>query len=130
LFFPAQIRQVLRQWRAGFPLTTIGDTDVQIVQGRGADNTRVKLFFEQKTGLLSRQLRYANTIVGTNPIQIDYRDYRDVSGVKMPFRWTVTWTNGQSIYQVTEVQPDVAIDAGKFAKPAPAVLAPAKAVAR
>ena len=130
LFFPAQIRQALSQWRSGFPITTVGDTDVQVIEGTGAGRTRVKLFFDEKTGLLTRQLRYSSTAVGTNPIQIDYADYREVNGVKRPFRWIVTWTNGQSTYQVNEFQPGAAIDAGKFAKPAPAVLAPAKSVAR
>jgi len=130
LWFPAQIKQALSQWRSGFPITSIGDADVQVIQGMGAGKTRVKLYFDQKTGLLTRQLRYSATAVGTNPIQIDYADYRDVNGVKRPFRWIVTWTNGQSTYQVNEFQSGVAIDAGKFRKPAPAVLAPAKAVAR
>jgi len=130
LFFAGQIRQALSQWRSGFPITTIGDSDVQVIEGRGAGRTRVKLFFDDKTGLLARQLRYSGTAVGTNPIQIDYADYREVNGVKRPFRWTVTWTNGQSTYLVNEFQSGVAIDAGKFAKPAPAVLAPAKSVAR
>jgi Photosynthetic reaction centre cytochrome C subunit len=130
LCFPVQIKQALSQWRAGFPVTTIGDRDVQLIQGLGPGKTRVKLFFDQKTGLLTRQLRYSATAVGTNPIQIDYSDYREVNGVKRPFRWIVTWTNGQSTYQVNDYQSGVAIDAGKFAKPAPAVLAPARAVAR
>lgn len=130
LFFPYKIKEALSQWRTGFPLTAIGDSDVQPIEGTGADKTRVKLFFDQKTGLLARQLRYSATTVGTNPIQIDYVDYRDVKGIKLPFRWTVTWTNGQSTWQVNEIETDVAIDSGKFAKPAPAVLNPAKAVAR
>lgn len=130
LLFPAQVKQALSQWRSGFPITSIGDSDVQVIEGRGPGKTRVKLFFDQKTGLLARQLRYSTTAVGTNPIQIDYSDYRDVNGIKRPFRWIVTWTNGQSTYQVNEFQTGVAIDAGKFAKPAPAVLAPAKAVPR
>jgi len=130
LFFPAQIKQALSQWRAGFPVTSIGDNDVQVIQGIAAGKTRVKLFFDQKTGLLSRQLRYSGTVVGTNPIQIDYGDYRDISGVKMPFRWTVTWTNGQSIYEVGEIQTLVAIDGGRFSRPAPAVVTPAKATGR
>lgn len=129
LWFPARMKQALNRWRSGFPITTIGDTDVQVIEGVGADKTRVKLFFDQKTGLLVRQLRYSSTAVGTNPIQIDYADYREAGGAKRPFRWIVTWTNGQSTYQVNEFQSGVAIDAGKFAKPAPAVLAPAKAVA-
>jgi hypothetical protein len=129
LFFPAGIKNALTQWRAGFPITSIGDSDVQVIEGMGAGRTRVKLFFDQKTGLLTRQLRYSITAVGTNPIQIDYADYRDVNGVKRPFRWIVTWTNGQSTYQVNEYQSDIEIDNGKFAKPSPAKLAPAKAVA-
>jgi photosynthetic reaction center cytochrome c subunit len=130
LFFPAQIAQALSQWRSGFPVTSIGDSDVQVIEGMGTGRTRVKLFFDQKTGLLVRQLRYSRTAVGTNPIQIDYADYREVNGVKRPYRWTVTWTNGQSVYQVNELQSNVEIDKGRFEKPAPAVLLPAKAVVR
>jgi len=129
LFFPSQIRQALSQWRAGFPQTSVGDKDAQVVEGVGPGKTRVKLFFDLQTGLLIRQLRYVRTIIGTNPWQIDYADYRDVQGVKLPWQWTVTWTNGQSTWRVAEVLPDAVIPAGRFAKPAPAVLAPAKSAA-
>ena len=57
-------------------------------------------------------------------------DYRDVDGVKLPHQWIVTWTNGQSTWRVSDIWPDVEIPAARFAKPAPAVLAPAKSVAR
>ena len=129
LFFPNQIRQALSQWRSGFPVTTVGDTGVQVIEGTGVGKTPVKLFFDQKTGLLVRQVRYSNTAVGANPIQIDYADYRDVSGVKLPFRWTVTWTNGQSIYEISEIKPNAGVDNSKFLKPAPARVTP-KAAAR
>jgi photosynthetic reaction center cytochrome c subunit len=130
LLVPAQIKQTLSQWRAGFPVTTIGDADVQVIQGVGEGKTRVKLFFDQKTGLLVRQLRYSTTAVGTNPIQIDYADYRDEGGIKIPFRWTVTWTNGQSTYEIGDLRLDAAIDGSRFSKPAPAVVTPAKAGGR
>ena len=126
----AQIKQALNQWRAGFPVASVGDSDAQIVEGRGEGKTRIKLFFDQKTGLLLRQLRYSVTLAGTNPIQIDYADYRDVGGAKLPFRWTVTWTNGQSTYEIGEIQAGVPIDDGKFSKPAPAVVKPAKKAAQ
>src|SRR5438067_449932 len=93
--------------------------------------SRVKLFFDKETGLLSRVVRYSKTIVGSVPIQMDYSDYREVAGVKMPFQWRLTWTDGQSMYILDDVQPNVAIDPAKFAKPvAPAapVVAPAKVV--
>jgi outer membrane lipoprotein-sorting protein len=53
-------------------------------------------------------------------LQTDYSDYREVAGVKMPFHWTVTWTDGQSTTELSAMQPNVPIDAAKFAKPPPA----------
>jgi outer membrane lipoprotein-sorting protein len=40
----------------------------------------------------------------------------------MPFHWTVTWTDGKSTIELSDVQPNVLIDASKFAQPAPAVV--------
>jgi photosynthetic reaction center cytochrome c subunit len=130
VFFPAGIKQTLASWRVGFPVTSIGDREVQIVQGTGAGKLRVKLYFDRESGILVREVRYAATIVGINPTQIDYSDFRSIpgAGVKMPFRWTVTWTNGQSNIELSDVQTNVPIDAAKFAKPAPAVVTPVKAV--
>ena len=42
----------------------------------------------------------------------------------MPFHVVVTWTDGQSIIELNEVQPNVAVDAAKFAQPAPSVVKP------
>jgi hypothetical protein len=128
LCFSAGIKQALAQWRNGFPVTTIEDREVQVIQGIAGGGSRVKLYFDSKTGLLARQLRYTNTIVGTIPIQIDYSDYREVAGVKMPFHWIVTWTGGQSIMELNAVQANASIEATKFSRPAPAVVT--KAVAR
>lgn len=125
LFFPVEIEQALSRWRSGFPQTSIGDQDVQVISGTAPGRTRVKLFFDVKTGLLVRQLRYSGTVVGTNPYQIDYSDYREVGGEKLPYQWIVTWTNGQSTWRVHQFQADPAIPDTRFDKPAPAVLAPA-----
>ncbi|MGA2715007.1 MAG: photosynthetic reaction center cytochrome c subunit family protein [Bryobacteraceae bacterium] len=119
LSFPAQIKQTLSQWRAGFPATMIDDRLVLVVQGITSGRSRVKLFFDKESGLLVRQVRYVDTPVGIVPAQVDYADYRDVSGVKMPYRLTLTWTDGRSTIELSEVQPNVPIDASKFAKPAP-----------
>jgi len=119
LSFPQQIKQTLKDWRTGFPSTMIDDKDVDVVQGSNPDNTPVKFYFEKKTGLLLRQVRYTDTALGLNPAQVDYADYRDVSGVKMPFRLTVTWTDGRSTIVFSELRANVPIDAARFAKPAP-----------
>jgi outer membrane lipoprotein-sorting protein len=130
LLFPAKIKDALTNWRGGFPETALEDREVQVIQGTGAGKTRVKLYFDKESGLLLRQVRYVETKVGTNPLQIDYKAYRAVNGVKLPYAWTVTWTNGQSTYEVREYQANAPIDASRFAKPAPAVVAPPKPVAQ
>jgi hypothetical protein len=118
LSFPGQIKQLLSNWTANFSPTSLDDdTVVNVVQGMQPDNTPVKFFFDQKTGLLRRQVRYSDTPIGLNPAQIDYEDYRDVAGVKMPFKITVTWTDGRSEIELTRVQPNVAVEASRFAKP-------------
>jgi len=120
LAIPTAIKQALGQWRAGFPKAVIGDREVQIVQGIATGGSRVKLFFDKQSGLLVRVVRYTDTAVGVIPSQTDYSDYREVAGVKLPFRWIVTWTDGQSTVELSDVQPNVVIDASKFARPAPA----------
>jgi hypothetical protein len=119
LSFPGRIKQALTNWRAGFPEVSIDDQDVQVIEGTSGGKSLVKLYFDKKSGLLVRQVRYADTVVGLNPTQIDYSDYRNISGVKLPFRWTVTWTDGLSRFEMKEVLPNVQIDPSKFAKPAP-----------
>jgi photosynthetic reaction center cytochrome c subunit len=117
LSFPGLIKQALGRWRVGFPETAIDDHEVEVVQGTTAGGSRVKLFFDKMTGLLVRLVRYTTTVVGIVPTQIDYSDYREVAGVKMPFHWTMTWTSGQSTTELSEVQANVPVDAGKFGKP-------------
>jgi Photosynthetic reaction centre cytochrome C subunit len=97
LAFPSKLKQALTDWRTGFPTTTIDDREVEVVQAM-AGGSRVKLFFDKETGLLSRVVRYSKTIVGSVPVQMDYSDYREVAAVKIPFQWRVTWTDGQSTY--------------------------------
>jgi len=117
LSFPALLKQDLSKWHAGFPPVTIDDRAVQVVEGTAAGGTHVKLFFDKQSGLLVRQARFIDTMVGLVPLHVDYSDYRAVSGVKMPFKWTVTWVDGQSTTELTDVQPNAAVPAAKFAKP-------------
>jgi photosynthetic reaction center cytochrome c subunit len=117
LSFPAQIKQAFNTWRVG--ATAIDDVEVKVVQGTNPRQPPVNFYFDE-SGLLVRVVRFMDTAVGRVPTQIDYSDYREVAGVKMPFKWIVTWTNGQATTELSEVQPNVAIPATRFARPAPA----------
>ena len=114
--FPAQIQKAFSQWQV--TSTTIDDRKIQVVQGMNAGQLPVNLYFDD-SGLLVRLVRWNKVAVGTLPIQIDYSDYRDVAGVKIPFHTVETWTDGQDTFELSNVQVNVPIDAGKFATPAP-----------
>ncbi len=116
--FPSEIQQAFSQWKVGFP-TFIDDREVQVIQGTNPGQGQVNLYFDDESGLLVRLVRYTETKIGTVPTQVDYADYRDVSGVLMPFHSIVTWTNGQATIEFEEIQPNVPIDAARFATPAP-----------
>ena len=117
LLFPARIKQALGNWRVGARIV-IGDREVHPVQGTTAGGATATLCFDSESGLLVRLVRFAESPVGRIVTQVDYADYREVSGVRMPFRWTVSWLNGRSTFELSEVQPNLPIDAAKFVRPA------------
>ncbi len=118
LMFPAQLKGAFANWRVS--ASGIDDKLVRVLQGTNPRQPPVNFYFDNATGLLVRVLRFADTAVGRVPFQVDYSDYRDVAGVKIPHKWILTWTNGQATSQLTNVQANAAIDASRFARPAPA----------
>lgn len=117
LSFPGRIKQALTRWRVG-PLISVGDRDVRVVQGLNAGGAPVKLYFDEESGLLVRVLRYTSLPLGRIPVEIDYGDYRDVSGVKLPFHWRMRWTDGELNFNLKELRPNVPVEATRFARPA------------
>ncbi len=123
LAFPARIRQTLANLHTGSP-QIVNDMRVQVIQGTAGtapNQIMVTLYFDPETGLLLRMRRYAAGAVGRTPTQYDYSDYRDVNGVKLPFKWTEMWLDGRESVELSSVQTNVAIDAARFNKPAPSV---------
>jgi photosynthetic reaction center cytochrome c subunit len=118
LSLPAGIKQAITRPVVGS--TSIDDKDVMLVQGTAnGGRSSIKLYFDKQSGLLVRQVRFADTIIGRVPIQVDYSDYRDVAGagVKLPFHVITTWTDGRSDVLLTSAETNVAIDAAKFNQP-------------
>jgi len=112
-----RLKEIFRQFRPGRP-EKIGDTEVVVLNAQRPNLPPVRLYFDAKTGLLVRMVRLANTAVGRNPTQIDYADYREVDGVKMPFRWTLSRPNNRFTIQLSEVKQNVPIEDSRFTKPA------------
>ena len=88
------------------------------VVGQREGKPPVQLYFDQESGLLVRLVRYGETALGWLPTEIDYTDYRDVDGVKIPYRWTLARPSGRFTIQIADVRQNVAIDDAKFVKPA------------
>lgn len=137
LSFPGQIKQTLTKLRVSLP-TTISDLPapssqasteenagigqdrlVDVVQGNGPRDLLVTLYFDHESGLLLRVVRYSKSPIGRVPTLIDYSDYRDVDGIKLPFRMTFAWLNGRDAIRLNEVRTNVPIDPAVFGKPAP-----------
>jgi photosynthetic reaction center cytochrome c subunit len=137
LSFPGQIKQILTNLKTGPPGTitdlpapssqsslqkdvTLGQThDVDVVQGAGPRGLLVTLYFDRKTNLLLRELRYGNSPIGRVPTQIDFADYRDVNGIKLPFRITYAWLDGRDSIVLNDIKTNAPVSEAKFGRPAP-----------
>lgn len=99
----------------------IGDREVLVLRGTNTANKREHLYFDVQTALLMRRIVFTPTPIGVIPEQIDYEDYRDVEGIKMPFTIRVSSVdpNLTSTRQFTEIKINVPVDEVKFNKPAP-----------
>jgi hypothetical protein len=97
----------------------IDGKDVYVLRGLGIDGKGERLFFDTQTGLLLRRITSTPTIVGLIPEQVDYEDYRDVDGIKLPF--TIRVLSIDSFYSSTrtfsEIKLNLPIDESKFNKP-------------
>jgi len=95
----------------------VADHEAYVVIGRREGKPPLQLYFDEQSGLLVRLVRFGETPLGRMPTQIDYADYREVDGVKIPLRWTLARPGGRFTIQVSEVKQNVPVDDAKFAKP-------------
>ena len=123
MWFPASIRTAFPQWKVS--RTAIADKEVQVVQGFEGGQPRANFYFDD-TGLLIRMVRWTLTPVGFVPTEIDFKDYRDVAGVKVPFSRTVSQTYMQMTVELSDIQFGAQVDNSRFARPMPGGLPPAK----
>ena len=115
-YLVADLKTLFPQLRRGRSMEIAG-VMCDSLSGSKPGQPPVTLYFDQKTGLLLRMVRSAQTPMGRMPTQIDYADYREVDGVKTPWRWTLSRPNGRFTIQLKEVKNNIPIDDSKFTKP-------------
>jgi Photosynthetic reaction centre cytochrome C subunit len=91
---------------------TIDGKDALIVRIPGDDGTPQTLYFDAGTGLLIRQVVNRQTVLGPDPEQTDFEDYRDVGGVKVPFVVKTSYIDDNHLgttRKLTEVRNNVEV---------------------
>ena len=98
----------------------IGDRDAYLLQGVNATGNPEKLYFDAETGLLVRRVFYNKTWLGLDPMQIDYLDYREVDGVKLPFTIETSYLDNSHLNttrRFSQIKHNVPLDDAKFDPP-------------
>jgi photosynthetic reaction center cytochrome c subunit len=116
LYFPQHVKSLYKKFTT-LPGEKIDNHDTWLVVGRSEGQPPLRLYLDKDSGLLVRLIRYAETPLGRNPTQIDYTDYRDADGLKIPYKWTLARPGGRFAIQVTDVQQNVPVDDAKFNPP-------------
>lgn len=114
---PNQIKNAFPSWRVG-PEDTVNGRDVYVVQGTAPGGGVLgTLYFDKQTHLLVRFVRRTPSPVGRITIQQDYDDYKDVDGIKFPFKYSFLWLDGRFTAEISDVKVNVPIDPAKFGQP-------------
>jgi len=116
LQFPLHIRQYYTELHVEYP-EKIGERESYVLLCVRESQPPAKFYFDAQSSLLVRLVRYKESALGLNPEQIDYSDYRDVNGVQLPFRITISQPTSNSIIQIDEVQENVPVNDTKFSRP-------------
>lgn len=99
----------------------IGNREAFVVKAvRVKDKQSETLYFDKQTGLLLRRTVFTETVLGLNPEQTDFEDYRDVGGVIMPLTARVSYLDDNH-YGTTrnfiEIKNNVSVSDEKFSPP-------------
>jgi hypothetical protein len=95
----------------------IEDREAYVVVGQREAKPPIRLYFDEQSGLLVRLVRFGETALGWLPTQIDFADYRELNGTKIPYRWTLARPSGRFTVQVNDAKQNVPIEDAKFVKP-------------
>ncbi len=115
---PVDAKSLRGKWKPA-PGETIDGHATNLLVGQTEGQPPLRLYFDAQTGLLVRLIRYVETPLGRLPTQVDYADYRDADGAKIPYRWSISRPGNRFTIQVEQLQQNVPVDDSKFAPPPP-----------
>jgi len=92
----------------------VRDREAYVVGATSRDDSREKLYFDVESGLLVRRSLAFKTAFGSIPEVMDFDDYRDVEGVKLPFQ--ITWSRPPFgfVRKLTSIKLNTLLDGARF----------------
>jgi len=96
---------------------TVGDRQTYVIEATAQDGAVGKMYFDTQSGLLLRDEAPYVTEDGKGVLQIDYEDYREVDGVKLPFVWHEASPDFDHVIKFEEIRHNLPIEDSKFEKP-------------
>jgi len=100
------------------PKARLHGRDVYVIEGKPARGPSDKLFFDEKDGLLLRwDMVRRNPKRGNVFVKVHLEDYRDVDGVKVPFKVRFAFESFDLTLKIDELKHNVTIDDNLFKKP-------------
>ena len=91
--------------------------NVNVIEGKPAKGPAEKLYFDVENGLLLRWDMARRRQDRTVFVKIHFDDYRDVGGVKLPYKLRFAFEQFNFNVQVDEVEHNIPIDDAIFKKP-------------
>lgn len=92
--------------------------DMYVVEGKPAKGPAEKLFFDVENGLLVRwDMARRQPKRGTVFVKVHLEDYREVAGVKTPFKVRFAFESFNFTVKVDELEPNIPIDDAIFRRP-------------
>ena len=114
--FAVDAKSLRDNWKPA-PGETIDGHPTNVLVGQTEGQPPLRLYFDAQAGLLVRLIRYTETPLGRLPTQVDYADYRDADGTKVPYQWSISRPGNRFTIQVEQLQQNVPVDDSKFAPP-------------
>ena len=98
-------------------LEKIRGRDVYMLHATSGTGSREKLFFDVQSGLLVRRTASSPTILGAFVYQVDYNEYKEFGGVKLPVTTRVAMPGISFTRKILRVKTNVSINEAKFSGP-------------
>ena len=92
----------------------IGEREAYVVGASSREGDRERLYIDAESGLLVRRYVSFKTAFGSIPEVTDFDDYREVSGVKLPF--TIKWSRPPFgfVRTFTEIKLNALVGGARF----------------